>query len=178
MTRERDYQDVDILIFSEEDIEAEAYHALENKIDMKFHILVAKKELFLEELKISPLLRSMLSTFISSSSFSLPVETHIDEKYLRYLLMMPKDLLKVKLDEGRVYYDSLRKLLVIEYFLKDKELSPALLEEKICTLLDKEKVALLRENRYVPDAFLSEIRTIIKKKLSTIEKLLKNGEKR
>ena len=177
LTKDTDYHDIDVLIFSKEDLENEAHRMLNKKIGLKFHVLSAQKEKFLEELKVSPPLRSMLSSFVSNKPFEVPKETHINENYIRYLLMMPEDLLKVKLDEGKVYYDSLRKLITIEYFLKKKETSPNFIDHELYKVMEKRKIDLLRDNRFVSHALLKEIRGVIKTKLKVIKKLLKYGKK-
>ena len=107
----------------------------------------------------------------------MPKEILINENHLKNLLMMPEDLLKVRFPLGKVYYDSLRKLITIEHFLKNDEIAPDKIDSELIGLINAEKLKILKENRNVESYLLKEIRSIIKEKLALIHKLIKYGKK-
>jgi len=161
-----------------EDIEKELYENLTKEFNLKFHIISASKEKLTELLKICPLTRSMLHYFVSDKCLEIPKETRIDKKHIQYLLMMPEDLLEVSLEEGKLYYDVLRKLVSIENFLKNKDIASDKVDEHLEKLIDKDKLIFIKENGLVKGAIKIEIEEIIRKKLNIIHKYLQNVKER
>lgn len=72
-------------------------------------------------LKICPLTKSMFSKFICNRTIKIPGEKLIDKNHIKFLLMMPEDLLEIRLN-SRAFFDSLRRLVTIERFLKNNNL--------------------------------------------------------
>ena len=179
LTKMEGYSDIDILILTEkEDIEKELYENLTKEFNLKFHIISASKEKLTELLKICPLTRSMLHYFVSDKCLEIPKETRIDKKHIQYLLMIPEDLLEVSLEEGKLYYDVLRKLVSIENFLKNKDIASDKVDEHLEKLIDKDKLIFIKENGLVKGAIKIEIEEIIRKKLNIIHKYLQNVKER
>lgn len=177
LTKNVDYNDVDVLILGEEEIEYQVYNDLIGKINMKFHVICLKKEAFERVLKTCPLIRSMMHHFVSSKKLDVPSKTEIDENHLRYLLMMPEDLLKIKFDNGKVYYDSLRKLVSIEHFLKKNEIAPDKIDGELLKSMEKNKLDRIKKNLTVNNELVKEINGIIREKLKGINQLIENGKK-
>ncbi len=177
LTKDIDYSDIDVLVFSETESEDEVYRELIKNLKLKFHVLSVRKEVFMRTLEICPITRSMVYYFVSNKMFDIPNKYAINQNHLRFLLMMPEDLLKVKLNEGKVYYNSLRKLVTIENFLNGNETDPAKIDEELYKVIEKRKIDALRNNWKIEGNFLKEIERIIKSKLKIIYNLLQNGEK-
>ena len=57
--------------------------------------------------------------------------------------MFPEDLLRVSLDEGKVYYDVLRKLIVIEYFLKKEDIAQDKIDGVLEKTIDEKKIKFI-----------------------------------
>ena len=177
LTEEIDYNDIDILLLSNKEIEEEIHKKLIKNIKLKFHIISTKKEKLNETLKICPLTRSMFYYFISNKPFTVRRDIRIEKNHIRYLLMLPEDLLKVEL-ESKTYYDSLRRLISIEYFLKGKEIAPNKIDIILKDLINKQKLEFLKNNEILDSDIIGEVKKIIKIKLNIIYKLLENGKKR
>ena len=107
----------------------------------------------------------------------MPDEKKINEIHLKNLLMMPEDLLRVRFPLGKVYYDSLRKMVTIEHFLNNDEIAPDKIDSELIEIINVEKLKILKENYDVETYLLKEVRSIIKKKLDLIHKLIKYGKK-
>jgi len=179
LTKKADYNDIDIFLISDnEDIDKQVHENLTDKFNMKFHVIALNEENLKHQLKISPMIRSMFYYFVSNKTFSIPKDREVDINHIKYLLMFPEDLLEVSLDEGKVYYDTLRKLFAIEYFLRNEDIAPDLIDSELEKLIDKKKLDFIKENRALDKNLLKEINTIMKDKIKLIYKLLKNVKKR
>jgi len=180
LTKKLDYNDLDILVLVEKeskDFDSQIYGAITDKFNLKIDIISGQVDKMNETLRICPISRGMLYHNISNKKFSLPKEISINENHLRYLLMMPEDLLRVRFPLGKVYYDSLRKLVTIEHFLKNNEIAPDEIDSELIEVISAEKLKILKENHDVEAYLLKEVRKIIKEKLALIHKLIKHGKK-
>jgi len=171
LTREIDYNDIDILIISEKSTEDEIYQHLIKRFNLKFHVISVNKKKLEEVLEICPLIRSMLYYFVSDKPYSIKKDTKIDKNHIRFLLMLPQDLLEVDVN-SKMFYDALRRLLTIELFLQDKEIDPNKIDEKLTSHLEKPLLEKIRNNKPPIDKDTRKIRSLIKDKLLKIEKLL------
>ena len=177
LTKEIDYNDIDILVISNKQTEGKIYQKLIKKFNLKFHIIVVNKEKLKEVLKICPLTRSMLYYFVSNKPIQEFPKKEFDKNHIKYLLMLPEDVLEVEL-EDRIYYISLRRLISIEYFLKENEMAPDKIDGIIENLIGKQKLEIFKSNDILDSKLLNEIKNIIKTKLNIVYKLIKNGKKR
>ncbi len=180
LTKNIEYHDIDILILTDREtknLEKNLNDNLIEEFNLKFHITIGKEDRIKETLKICPVTRSMLYYYASNKKFDLPKETAINESHLKYLLMMPEDLLKIKLPFGKVYYSSLRKLIVIERFLKKNEIAPDEIDSELLKLIKKMELDVLKENLPIEGVLLKDVKSVIRKKLNIINDLIKNGKK-
>jgi len=166
-----DYKDVDVLIISEKIIEEKVYSLLTEKFGMKFHIITMPKNRFDFLIKACPLTRSMLYFFISNKKFELPKEIVIDKKHIEFLLMMPKDLLEIKLS-SKVFYDNFRRLIAIEKFLENKEINPLEINKEMREELKEKLFSYLKNDEELDKKSIEKIREIIKSKIKKIEENL------
>ncbi len=172
LTEKADYRDIDILLISnQKNTEEKAYNCLSEKMQLKFHVMAIPEEKFQNLVKICPLTRSMLYYFASDKMFLLPAEIEIDKNHLNFLLMMPEDLLKLDLQNSRVYFDGLRRLIAIENFLVKKEINPLGIKEEMEKILGVH-YPLFKNNEFLDKSALKFIRIKIKFKLVEIIKLL------
>ena len=178
LTKEIDYNDIDLLIISDKSKEDKIYQRLIKIFNLKFHVISVDKEKLEKALENCPLTRSMLYYFVSNKPFAIKKDTRIDKNHIKFLMMFPEDLLRVSLDYGLAYYDSLRKLIVIENFLKKQEIPPNLIDKELEKLIDKRKLEFLKKNRILDKKIQEEIKIIIKEKINLIYRTLKNGKKR
>ncbi|MFH1710808.1 MAG: nucleotidyltransferase domain-containing protein [Nanoarchaeota archaeon] len=168
LTKKVDYNDIDLLIVAENKrFDVVIYKEIIERFNLKFHVISIPEEKFFELSKICPLTRNMLGQSVSNKKFNIP-EKRIDKKHIEFLLMMPEDLMKIKVN-SRVFYDSIRRLIVIGKFLEGKEKSRENIEKEMAENLGKmfEKI---RDNEEISEKEISEIRKIIKKKLNKIRK--------
>ncbi|MCX6748174.1 MAG: hypothetical protein NT076_01070 [Candidatus Pacearchaeota archaeon] len=168
-----DYNDIDLIVIFNKSLEGEIYSALKKEFGLKFHLLIIPKERFSNLLKICPLTRSMLYHNVSNKKFILP-ERQVDVKHLQFLLMMPEDLLEIRTG-SRVFYDSLRRLIAIEYFLRNKDEDVIKINAGLEALIRKDILISIKNNEEINDKILFKLREIIKIKLKWIRLKLKNG---
>ncbi len=179
LTTQIEYHDIDLLIFlkkESEELDKKILDSLIGEFNLKFHILSATREGFLKVLEYSPIERSMMYYFVSNKEFKVPSKREIHEDNIRSLLMMPEDIFKVRFDEGRVFYDSLRKLITIESFLRGKDIAPETIDKEIISLLNEKKLKILKENEYVNNELFRELKGIFKAKVERIHEML-HGKK-
>lgn len=169
ITQKVDYRDIDLLIVANKDIENEIYSKIIDKFNLNFHVILVPEERLERLSEICPLTRSMLYSYVSNRKFNLP-ESKIDKNHIKFLLMMPEDLLKIKAS-SRTFYDNIRRLITIERFLDNKELSP----EEINKELKKSLGSLfdcLKNNEELEKDMINKLREIIRIKLKSINKKL------
>jgi len=169
LSQKIDYRDIDILMISDEKIEAEIYEKLSDKFNLKFHLITIPESRFKILSEICPLTRSMLYFYASNKGYNLPKQ-RIDKNHIKFLLMMPEDLLKIKAN-SRVFYDSIRRLITIEMFLNNKELSSEKINSELKSLLGK-LFEYSKENNEANKEIIKKFRKIIKLKLNLIKKKL------
>jgi hypothetical protein len=179
LTEKINYNDIDIVLIidkTNENFEETVYEDIIEKFNLKFHIIAIEEEKFQRLLKICPLTRAMLSNFVSNKPIEIPNETSFVEKHIKFLLMMPYDLLEIKLN-SRTFYDNLRRLITIERFLKGKSLDMLKINEELKNLMKIPLRDKIKNNEEIEQNSIEFLRKIIKTKLGIIESLIKDGEK-
>ncbi len=177
LTEKVNYNDIDIVLVTDKkinDFEEIAYNKLIEKFNLKFHLLAIEEKKFLDLLKICPLTRSMFSKFICNKPFSIGKEKIIDKKHIKFLLMMPYDLLDIKLS-SRSFFDCIRRLITIERFLKNKNLGAEDINNEIKNSMAEVIYRKMRDNEEIENNSILALRKIIKSRLNIIEELLKNN---
>lgn len=175
LTQKQDYNDIDIVLISKKDLEKEIYKALIDKFELKFHIMTISEDNFKSLQKYCPMTRSMLYYFVSNNKFSLLKDTELNKNHIKFLLMMPEDLLSIKL-KPRVFYDSVRRLLTMERFLENLSLNPLDINKEIKNLLGEKITKDIRNNEDISDEIIKKLRNIIKSKLNKINRIIKKNE--
>ncbi len=180
LTKKIDYKDIDILILTsgKKGFDKIVYDDLINTFNLKFHLISFNEQRLKELLKMCPLTKSMFYYYVSNKEFKIPKETKINEGHIRFLLMMPEDLLEVNLDYGIEYYGALRKLYVIENFLIGKEIPPDKIDVQLKNFIGKRKLDLLKRNDILEEGILKEVKNIIRNKLEKIYRRMNYGKKR
>ena len=163
-----DYNDLDILIISDKNIENKIYAQLVDIFNIKFHIIVMPKNRLNYLSKICPLTRSMLYYFVSNKKFELPKEIQIDINHINFLLMMPEDLLNLNL-ESRIYYDSLRRLITIHKFIENKNLDPNEINKELREEIGDTIYFTIKNNEIIEKKKTLKLKFIIKNKLKDIK---------
>lgn len=177
LTEKISYNDIDIVVIINKKInnfEEIVYNKLIEKFNLKFHLIAIEESRFWNLLKICPLTISMFSKFVCNRPFSMEKEKLIDKKHIKFLLMMPYDLLEIRLS-NRSFFDSIRRLITIERFLKGKTLDTEDINSEIKNSMAEVIYRKIRNNEDIEDNSILALRKIIKSKLSIIERLLKNG---
>ena len=172
LTNKIDYNDLDVLLITDKNIETKIYNLLIEKFNIKFHVITIPAHRFEYLIYSCPLTRSMLSYFVSNKEFNLPEEIKIDKNHIRYLLMTPEDLLKVN-PGSRAYYDSIRRLITIENFLENKPIDILEISSHLTKIIGETLFFLIKSNEIIEKEQIEFLRKIIKEKLSTIKNKLK-----
>ncbi|MEK6895389.1 MAG: nucleotidyltransferase domain-containing protein [Nanoarchaeota archaeon] len=173
LTKREDYNDIDILIISDkEKIEQDIYESLINKFNLKFHIISISERQLNYLVHTCPMTRSMLYSFVSNKEFSLPSETRLDKNHIKFLLMMPEDLLNIKIN-SKIYYDNIRRLITIERFLEKKDANPLEINKELERVLEKNILKLTKDNESINENILRKLKKVIKNKLNNINKKIK-----
>lgn len=167
-----DYHDLDIAILTKkEKLDEEVYNTLIDGLPFKFHIISFEKENFRELLEFCPLTRSMFYYFISNKKLEIPEKTEINKEHLEFLLMMPEDLLKIKVSNSKLYFDSIRKLITIIRFLEKQELNPVKINLELKSLLG-ELYGWSRNNESLNEESYKKLKSLISIKLKEARSLL------
>ncbi|MBI3051526.1 hypothetical protein HYY74_03645 [Candidatus Woesearchaeota archaeon] len=171
------YNDIDlVLLFGEKKPSEELVNArLSEKFNLKFHLLFIDSGHFGRLLKMCPLTRAMFAGFVSSHKSDIPRETYVDRKHIRFLLMMPYDLLEIRLG-SRAYFDSLRRLVTIERFLKKKPIEASEISREIEGLMNMHLYNKIMNNEEIEQGSVNLLRKLIRERLGSIEELLNHGE--
>lgn len=177
LTEKVNYNDIDLVLIMNKKInnfEEMIYDKLIEKFNLKFHLLTIEGKKFLDLLKICPLTRSMFSKFICNKPFSVEKEKLIDKKHIKFLLMMPYDLLDIRLS-SRSFFDSIRRLITIERFIKNKSLDMEDISIEIKNSMPEILYRKIKNNEEIENNSILALRKMIKSKLNIIEELLENN---
>lgn len=174
LMRKIDYRDIDVLLIVEkrnEKKENQIYEKLIEKFNLNFHVIFIEEKMFERLKEICPLTRSMLYRSVSDKQVILP-KRKIDKKHLQFLLMMPEDLLKIKTN-SRIFYDNIRRLIAIEFFLANKEENPEKIEKETGKIFDN-----IKNNEQISEKDMNILREIIKRKLKGIIEVIENRKEK
>lgn len=172
--RKVDYRDIDIVVVTsgqKKGFDEVVYDRLINRFNLRFHVISIEKERFEYLLKVCPLTRSMFSSYVSNKKVSLDRKKIIDKKHLMFLLMMPEDLLEIRLN-NRVFFDNLRRLITIERFLDGNELGLGGINKELRTLIGDRLYERMKNNEEIDENQIKGIRDIIRAKLKKIRERL------
>ena len=184
LTQKVDYNDIDLIVVinknKNEKLEENIYNGLIEKINLKFHIIAIQEDKlhFLE--KNCPLTKSMFYYYISNKEFNPSIERNIDKNHIKFLLMMPEDLLEINIG-SKNFYDNIRRLITIERFLKKKHLSPKEINKELESVLNKigaDVIFILKNNEQINKKIIKKLREIIKNRLRGIKKILNKNEQK
>ena len=179
LTEKVSYNDIDVVLITtgkDEGFEESVYNKLIEKFNLKFHIIAIEAERFERLLKICPLTKSMLSNFVCNKPMKLHDERVVDRKHIRFLLMMPQDLLHIRLG-SRIFFDNLRRLVTIEMFLRNRRLDPAAINSELEKLVKESLYKRARNNEEIEANSVESLRKLIRAKLALIEGLIADGKK-
>jgi hypothetical protein len=176
------YNDIDLVIIlkkqkNNKDSKTKIHRNLVQEFNQNFHILILTEKNLIKNYQKCPVTRTMFANFISNKKIIFEKQKKIDINHIKFLLMMPEDLLKIRVN-SKVYLDNLKRLVAIERFLKNKELNITAIEKNITNLIEKKLLDLLKNNEQITTLELNRIRKIMKSKIKNISKIIKNGEKK
>jgi len=177
LTEKVEYNDIDILIICDKQIEEKVYRYVSDKIQLKFHVIAYSKRKLYKLFKIDPIIRSMLYYFISNKKEELLNDRELDKEHIKFLLMMPEDLLKINA-ESRAFFDNLRRLLTIIRFLEDNAENSLEVFNELEKLIGKSLYDKIKRNQTINKKELAEIREIIKKQIKLIRGLIEQNEQK
>jgi REP element-mobilizing transposase RayT len=174
-----DYNDLDILIISDKNIDKEVYNQLIDKFNLKFHIIRMPRNKLDYLSKICPLTRSMLYYFVSNKEFKLPKEFEFDINHINFLLMMPEDASNPKLNlDSRVYYDSLRRVITMLRFLENKNLDPNEINKELKQEVGEKIYSLIKNNELMAIKEILKLKFKIKNKIDNLKKIINSKKKK
>jgi len=94
----------------------------------------------------------------------------IDKKHVNFLLMMPQDLLEIEA-ESRTFYDSLRRVFLIERFLENKSEDSLVVEVELKREIPN-LFEIIKDNKPISKKDIEKLRAILKAKLANIKNLM------
>lgn|SRR3989338_5531249 len=177
LTEKINYNDIDVVLSTNKknnNFESIIYNKLVENFNLKFHLLAIEENRFNHLLKICPLTKSMFSKFICNRTVKIPDEKLIDKNHLKFLLMTPQDLLEIKLN-SRAFFDSLRRLITIERFLKNNNLGTEEINIEIKELVNNLLYNKIKNNEEIEEKSIGILRKMIRSKLKIINSLIENG---
>ena len=95
LTKVIGYNDIDIILIKEDKTDTNIEKELINTFNQRFHLLIYSNNELISLIKKCPVTRTMLSNYVSYKQPDFSNEKLIDEKYLKFLLMMPEDILSI-----------------------------------------------------------------------------------
>ena len=177
LTKEVQYRDIDIFIIYEKtriEIEEKIKKSLEEEFSLKFHIISATKEELEDSLEYSPLGRSMLFYCVSDKPLPQMKERKIKKDHIRFLLMMPEDLIALEtMLKSRAYYDALRKVLIIKKFLKKEKEDSKEVQKKIEKRIGKEITEKIMQDEVITLEEWTTIKKEMSKEIKEVYDILK-----
>src|SRR3989344_3783569 len=135
------YNDIDLIIVSKEygrHLEKSIEYNLSKILNQKFHIL------------------------------SFNHKKIIDWSHIKFLLMMPEDLLELDLPI-KIFFDNIRRLITIERFLHNKDLSRKVILEEMKRNIPQDILDKIKDNKYINNIEIIRLKRIIKEKLIRIK---------
>lgn len=174
LTENINYNDIDlVLILKKENKKLEfcIYNELINNLNLKWHIISINNNKFEHLLKTCPLTKVMFSKYICNKKIDTQYKKIIDKKHIKFLLMMPEDLLKITAP-SRIFFDNLRRLITIEFFLNDKKLDINKINEELKKIIGKTLFTRIKNNEEIEKNTIENLRKIIKTKLNKLHKNL------
>lgn len=172
LTEEIDYHDIDIAILTnKENLEEKAYSELIKKLPLKFHVISFKLKKLNELLEFCPITRSMFYYSVSNKNIFIPKKSILKKEHIQFLLMMPQDLLKIKILNSRAYFDSLRRLITIIQFLKNESLDPLKINLELKKLIG-ELYFSIKNNESLNEENYFFLKKIISQKIKEINLLI------
>lgn len=171
------YNDIDIIIISNKEnknLEKDIENLLTKKFNQKFHVLLFKEEKLRTLIEKDPLIRTMFNNYISNKKINLNYKRTIDKKHIKFLLMMPEDLLELEMP-SKIFYDNLRRLISIEQFLINEELDRIFILNRLKKEIKGDLLSKLKNNELISNEETNSLRKLIKEKIKNISKIIKNG---
>ncbi len=174
------YNDIDIIIITDKEkkvSEKNIENLLIKTFNQKFHVLLFNEEKLRNLIEKDPLTRVMLNNYVSNKKIDFDYKKKIDEKHIMFLLMMPEDLLELRLS-SKIFYDNLRRLIAVEEFLRNKDLGRQELLNKIKKDINIKLLDKIKNNEEINDGEIDILRRLIRVKIKNIKKMMKNGQER
>lgn len=173
------YNDIDVVLIAsklDNKFEETIYNKVIERINLRFHILAIEEVRFWHLLEICPLTRAMFTNYVCNKPVKINDKKSVDKDHIKFLLMMPYDLLEIKIS-SRAFYDSLRRLITIERFLKNKSLDMFSINEELEILINAPLRDKIKCNENIEENSIKFLRKLIRAKLELIEELIKDGQK-
>ena len=165
------YNDIDLIIVSKEyvrHLEKSIEYNLSKILNQKFHILSFNHKKLKELIEKDPIMRAMFQKYISNKKISLDYKKIIDWSHIKFLLMMPEDLLELDLPI-KIFFDNIRRLITIERFLHNKDLSRKVILEEMKRNIPQDILDKIKDNKYINNIEIIRLKRIIKEKLIRIK---------
>jgi len=170
------YNDIDIILIVNNEkthLEESIQSLLTEKFNQKFHILLFNEEKLNTLIEKDPLIRTMLNNYISDRKINLSNKRIIDERHIRFLLMMPEDLLELEMS-SKIFYDNLKRLIAIERFLKNKKLDRETILAQLKKEVNPKLLNKIEDNKEINDKEIKSLRNLLREKIINIKKTLEN----
>lgn len=173
LTQKIDYNDIDILLVMNENrnYEEKIYSSLSDKFNIRLHVISITQDKLFHLLEVCPLTRSMMYYHVSNKRLAINPQRKIDTDHLKFLLMMPEDILEINVS-SRILYDNLRRLLTIEKFLEEKNEDPVKINNELMKILGEQLFSQLKGNESIDEKSSERIRAVIASKLDKIKKMI------
>lgn len=170
------YNDIDIILIVNNEkthLEESIQSLLTEKFNQKFHILLFNEEKLNTLIEKDPLIRTMLNNYISDRKINLSNKRIIDERHIRFLLMMPEDLLELEMS-SKIFYDNLKRLIAIERFLKNKKLDRETILAQLKKEVNPKLLNKIEDNKEINDKEIKSLRNLLREKIINIKKTIEN----
>lgn len=177
LTTKEEYHDIDIVIISEKEIDERVQANLTGTYSLRFHVISVKEDALAESLKHCPLTRSMFYYYVSNKKGIILPLPELNKNHIRFLLMFPEDILEIDVQE-RMLYDSLRRVITIEAFLKKEEIAPDKIDTILKSRIESEIIERIKTEKKINQEEREEVKKMIRKKLKNIYTILNHEQKK
>ena len=172
------FNDMDILIITNDKIkEKNIEKQIEDKIKIETHVITMDETLLREGLSTDPIWRMMISTCISKKRLIPFPKIRLNYKLLDIQLLKSKSLLdNFDYLNGNEKYKSIRNMVAILLFIKNKKINKRIVNEKIEELF-KIGIEELKQNMLDKKSFIKKYKKIYNEIFNKIMKGIENATK-
>jgi len=167
------FNDIDLILISEEKPSKPLEKIIENKIKIKTHIILLNNQTLMEGLSTDPLYQMMLSKCIAKKRFIYNVKNKLNYKLLDLHLLKSKILIdNFDILYGNEKYTILRNIISLHLYLQNKKITKEGVDQEIKRVFSL-NIKDIKQNIIEKTSFIKKYKSLYDKTLNKIMKGIK-----